>query len=111
MDIHCHLYEHATPLGVNPDITCLMRGVTTAVDAGSAGATTLKGLVEYIIKPSKTRVLAFIHATLHGLASAGCSGGGVGGELDSLKQVSQREQSYMHEEALFIGDSLDSTMG
>ena len=88
VDIHAHLYEHVTPLGVDPDATCLARGVTTAVDAGSAGASTLQGLIEYGIKPRRTRVLAFLHATLHGLASAGCSGGGVGGELDSLKQVS-----------------------
>lgn len=37
IDAHVHCYEYATPLGVNPDSTCLARGVTTVVDAGSAG--------------------------------------------------------------------------
>ena len=37
---------------------------------------------------SKTRVLAFLNMALHGLASAGCTGGGTGGELDSINQVS-----------------------
>ena len=37
IDMHAHIYEYATPLGVNPDETCLARGVTTVVDAGSAG--------------------------------------------------------------------------
>ena len=37
IDCHVHCYEYATPLGVNPDKQCLSRGVTTVVDAGSAG--------------------------------------------------------------------------
>lgn len=37
IDSHEHVYQHATPLGVNVDETCLARGVTTVVDAGSAG--------------------------------------------------------------------------
>lgn len=34
-------------------------------------------------------MLAFLNISLHGLASAGCSGYGAGGELDSLNQVSE----------------------
>ena len=37
IDSHVHIYQHVTPLGVNVDETCLARGVTTVVDAGSAG--------------------------------------------------------------------------
>ena len=37
IDSHVHVYQHATPLGVNVDETCLARGVTTVIDAGSAG--------------------------------------------------------------------------
>ena len=37
IDAHVHCYEYATPLGINPDATCLARGVTTVIDAGSAG--------------------------------------------------------------------------
>ncbi|XP_074606513.1 deacetylase EF_0837-like isoform X3 [Acropora palmata] len=36
IDGHVHIYQHVTPLGVNVDETCLARGVTTVVDAGSA---------------------------------------------------------------------------
>ena len=87
IDMHAHVYEHATPLGVNPDMSCLSRGVTTVCDAGSAGATTVAGLRHYIVNRSSTRVLAFLNISAHGLASAGCSGFGAGGELDSLNQV------------------------
>ena len=37
IDSHVHCYEHSTPLGINVDKYCLARGVTTVVDAGSAG--------------------------------------------------------------------------
>ena len=37
VDLHTHCFPGATPLGVVPDDYCLRRGVTTVVDAGSAG--------------------------------------------------------------------------
>ena len=74
IDLHAHVYEYATTLGVNPDKTCLLRGVTTVVDGGSSGAMTFEGLKRYICEASQTRVLAFLHVACHGLAGAGCSG-------------------------------------
>ncbi|MCE2452696.1 MAG: amidohydrolase/deacetylase family metallohydrolase, partial [Nitrospinae bacterium] len=38
VDLHCHFYEGFTHYGVNLDAAMLSRGVTTAVDTGSAGA-------------------------------------------------------------------------
>ncbi|MEK7880069.1 MAG: amidohydrolase/deacetylase family metallohydrolase, partial [candidate division NC10 bacterium] len=37
IDLHGHFFHRAQPLFVDPDATCLPVGVTTAVDAGSAG--------------------------------------------------------------------------
>ena len=37
VDLHVHCFPGATPIGVSPDECCLRRGVTTVVDAGSAG--------------------------------------------------------------------------
>eukprot|EP00118_Oscarella_pearsei_P001627 m.7951 g.7951 ORF g.7951 m.7951 type:complete len:430 (+) comp20104_c0_seq2:30-1319(+) len=87
IDIHIHGYQYATPLGIDVDEYCLRRGVTTAVDAGSSGASTFAGLKKFIAEKCQTRLLAFLHIALHGLASAGCAGFGRGGESDSLKQV------------------------
>jgi dihydroorotase len=42
IDLHVHCYQYATPLGVNVDECCLSRGVTTVVDAGSAGNAIIK---------------------------------------------------------------------
>ena len=70
IDIHTHIYHLATPLGLPPDEYCLSRGVTTAVDAGSAGATTVAGLKSFVADQVRTRVLCFINASMHGLAAA-----------------------------------------
>lgn len=37
IDSHMHAYQYSTPLGIKVDECCLQRGVTTAIDAGSAG--------------------------------------------------------------------------
>lgn len=87
IDGHVHCYQYATPLGVNPDERCLSRGVTTIVDAGSAGSSTFLGLRKFIAERSKTRVLCYLHIAAHGLAAAGCASGAPGGESDCLNQL------------------------
>ena len=37
IDLHVHCFHGDTSLGVDPDKYCLSRGVTTVIDAGSAG--------------------------------------------------------------------------
>lgn len=72
IDVHVHIFEGVGPTGVNADQYCLGRGVTTAVDAGSAGYYAIAGFRQYVIKPSATRVYAMIdigaRGTLMGLA-------------------------------------------
>ena len=86
IDLHVHCYHAATVLGLEPDAACLARGVTTVVDGGSAGAMTFPGLERFVMEPSRTRVLAWLHLACHGLAGAACSGEewGPGGEVDSV---------------------------
>lgn len=71
IDVHVHVFEGIGPTGVNADQYCLGRGVTTAVDAGSAGYFAIAGFRQYVIKPSATRVYAMIdigaRGTLMGL--------------------------------------------
>ena len=71
IDVHVHVFEGVGPTGVNADQYCLGRGVTTAVDAGSAGYFSIAGFRQYVIKPSATRVYAMIdigaRGTLMGL--------------------------------------------
>ena len=71
IDVHVHVFEGVGPTGVNADQYCLGRGVTTAVDAGSAGYFSIAGFRQYVIRPSATRVYAMIdigaRGTLMGL--------------------------------------------
>lgn len=60
IDPHVHVFEGVGPTGLNADQYCLGRGVTTAVDAGSAGYFSIAGLRQYVIKPSATRIYALV---------------------------------------------------
>ncbi|HZQ97922.1 MAG TPA: amidohydrolase/deacetylase family metallohydrolase [Chloroflexota bacterium] len=68
IDLHSHVYWGVAPLGIEPDPHCLRRGVTTAVDAGSSGASTFPGFRRYVIEVSATRILAFLHIATIGMA-------------------------------------------
>lgn len=70
IDLHTHVYQGVNEFGMEADPTCLGTGVTTAVDAGSAGAVNFPGLRRYVIEASRTRILAFVHIALHGVQRA-----------------------------------------
>ena len=67
IDLHAHLYWGGADLGVLPDATCLPSGVTTAVDAGSAGWANFTGLRHFIIGQARTRVFAFVNISSIGI--------------------------------------------
>ena len=50
VDLHTHVFHGCTYWGVDPDVLAHDSGVTTWVDAGSAGTLNLEGLHEYIDK-------------------------------------------------------------
>jgi dihydroorotase len=85
VDLHTHVYRGVSHYGIDADRHCLGRGVTTAVDAGSAGAQTFPGLREYVIERSQTRILAFLHIAVSGMISA------LVGELEDLRWASPDE--------------------
>jgi dihydroorotase len=66
IDIHTHVY-HGLATGRHADQTSLANGVTTVVDAGSAGWMTLRGLRDYVIPTYQTRVYVFVHLSATGL--------------------------------------------
>ena len=68
IDLHAHCYAGATPAGVDIDHYGLGRGVTTAVDAGSAGSDTFHGFRANAVEGSSTRVLAFLNISRVGLS-------------------------------------------
>ncbi len=71
VDLHTHVFWGATDLGVNADELGQRSGVTTFVDAGSAGWANWRGFCEFIIRPSHARILAFVHISRIGLTDVG----------------------------------------
>ena len=82
IDVHVHVFEGVSHYGVNVDHGCLARGVTTVVDAGSAGADTFPGFRKYVIEASETRILAHLNISTMGMISRQI------GELDDIKWAS-----------------------
>lgn len=66
IDIHVHVYDGVAPLGIPADPNCIAKGVTTVVDAGSAGAHTFPGLRKYVINVADTRVYALLNISIVG---------------------------------------------
>lgn len=60
IDLHAHGYD-GVGIGMNADHYCLSRGVTTMVDAGSAGYVAFPNFRKYIINTSATRIAALVH--------------------------------------------------
>lgn len=71
IDLHTHLFWGVSHYGVDPDPTCLLNGVSTAIDAGSSGAQNFEGFKKFIIDKSKTKILAFLHISSIGLTQKG----------------------------------------
>lgn len=67
IDLHIHCFEGETVLGLPPDQIGVAQGVTTVVDAGSAGAQNLERFRAQVAG-ARTRVLAFLNLAVDGLA-------------------------------------------
>ena len=68
IDLHAHVFEGVNRTGVNPDLGGVYSGVTTIVDAGSAGAATFGGW-RHILPQCQTEVIPFLHICQTGLAT------------------------------------------
>jgi dihydroorotase len=67
IDLHTHVYWGGTSISINPE-TCLARsGVTTWVDAGSAGAGNFTGFKRHVIDTAQVRILAFLNIAFAGI--------------------------------------------
>jgi dihydroorotase len=69
MDLHAHVWHGGTDISIRPSQCGLARGVTTVVDAGSAGEANFAGLREFVIERAAERVLAFLNIGSIGLVA------------------------------------------
>jgi dihydroorotase len=69
IDLHAHVFEGVNRTGVNPDLGGVYSGVTTIVDAGSAGAATFAAFPRHILPHCHTEIVPFLHICQTGLAT------------------------------------------
>ena len=81
IDLHVHVFYGAAHYGVEVDPHCLATGITTVVDAGSAGALTFSAFRKYVIEVAETRILPFLNIGATGMLSPDV------GELEDLRFV------------------------
>jgi dihydroorotase len=70
IDIHVHVLPYVGETGTEADPCCVTRGVTTVVDAGTAGAFTLPALRKFAVEKSDTRIRALVHIVAIGMIVA-----------------------------------------
>ena len=67
IDLHTHVYDGGTSLGIDAEHFCRISGVTTSVDTGSAGPGNWRGFREHVIERSQVRILAYLHVSHAGI--------------------------------------------
>lgn len=67
IDMHTHVYWGGTSLGVDPDVYAKSSGVTTLIDAGSAGPGNIHGFRRHVIEPAEVRILPFLNVSFAGI--------------------------------------------
>ena len=69
IDFHSHVFADGTEIGIEPDLSFIPQGVTTAVDAGSTGIANFECFKKDVIQRSKMRIKAFVNLCPAGLAT------------------------------------------
>ena len=69
IDLHAHVFGGFISNGVHPDVGGVYAGVTTIVDAGSAGCATFGGFPNHVIPRCHTEIIPFMHICQTGLAT------------------------------------------
>ncbi len=69
IDLHTHVYDGVNGNGVQADLGGVNAGVTTMIDAGSAGCDTFGGFPKHIIPNNETEIICFLHICRTGLAT------------------------------------------
>ena len=68
-DLHVHIWYGGSDVSIRANEAGFKRGVTTLVDAGSAGEATFHGLKEYVIDQQRETIKAFINIGSIGLVA------------------------------------------
>jgi dihydroorotase len=102
IDIHAHVYPGASPLGFDVGKHSFNDGVSTVVDAGTAGAYTVSGLRQTTLAAYPGRVFAFINYSTVGITHNSA------GELRDLQNVDDEAlaRELLSDSSMFLGIKL-----
>ena len=100
IDLHAHAFWGASEPGLPPDPVNVAKGVTTAVDAGSAGARTFPAFRKWTLEQSETRLYALLN-----ISSMGMVGGNHIAELQDMRwaDVDECVESWRANKEYVIG--------
>jgi len=70
IDMHVHVYDGPTTLGINADKAGVKQGVLTVVDAGSTGINNYSAFLEQVINKNETKVKFFLNIAKKGLCES-----------------------------------------
>jgi len=71
VDIHTHTAYNLVRLAIDPERACLLKGTTTAVDAGSTGELLYPAFEQLVINRNRTRILTFLNIESLGMIEFG----------------------------------------
>jgi dihydroorotase len=74
IDFHVHAFRYGHFLSIDVDDVAPDAGTTTFIDAGSAGSLHFLAFREYVIKPAKANILAFLNVSAIGQTTDGVAG-------------------------------------
>src|ERR1700750_2599186 len=89
IDLHPHVYWGGTSLGVAAELLARTGGVTTFIDAGSAGPGNFHGFRRHVIEPSPVRILPYLNVAYPGIFAFSASV--MVGECAALRLLALRE--------------------
>ena len=110
IDMHVHIFTGKTELGIDADLIGIEQGVTTVVDAGSAGYNDYATFKKDVVEQSQTEVLSFLNISRKGLTS-GLSELADAEDLMSLKEaieIFKKEPSIVGLKARMSGSVVQS---
>ncbi len=70
IDLHVHVYHRHVPISLEPDSLCAAGGVTTMLDAGSAGSYNFDGFRHDILDRAETQLFGLVNLSCMGLIVA-----------------------------------------
>ena len=96
IDLHAHVFDGVISNGVHPDLGGVHSGVTTVVDAGSAGCATFSAFPRYIMPQCHTEIIPFLHICQTGLATMPDIAAESSIDLDGTLQTVDQNRGLIH---------------